>query len=93
MKPSDAYGIDFVLSWLLRWGIIFGVLAISAMALGACSYPSLPANPFSNGLSVRPPLAVDQEPSTRNRLPHGGCDEKSDSTPKLSAERLWQTST
>jgi len=83
--------VDFVLRWAVRYGLLFGFMAILAMTLGACSpFPSVP-NPLASGLGVRPPLEVGPENQTRNRLPQGGCDEKSDVTPTWSVDGFPQT--
>jgi len=91
MNPNTyESAVGFVLRWAVRVGLLSGPLAILAMMLAGCSpFPSMP-NPLANGLGVRPPLEVGGEAQTRNRLPQGGCDEKSDIAPTWSVDGFPQ---
>nr|QDH89010.1 MAG: hypothetical protein H2Bulk353598_000002 [Leviviridae sp.] len=80
MSSSDAYYADLVLSWVVRCWLYAGVLAVLAIGLSGCSR-SGPQDILPSMSSDRSQLAESGETDqTRNRLPHRGCDEKSDSS-------------
>lgn len=87
MKSRDAYMADFVLACVFRFGLYGGLLAICAIMLTNCTY-SGPQDLLSGRPAVKSPLGDEQEYGTRNRQPHGGCDEKSGTTPIQPLERL-----
>lgn len=79
MHNDGSYYTDFVVAFLLRLGIVCGLLAIMAMMSG-CS-------PFGSAKEILPKFSADADISqregnqTRNYNPNnGGCNEKSDSS-------------
>lgn len=89
MTTRDAYMADLVLSGVLRLGMYGGILAILAIVLSGCSKDG-PQDLLSGRPAVRESLTHGDAAETRNRQPHGGCDEKSGTTPTWPMERLPQ---
>lgn len=89
MTTRDAYMADLVLSGVLRLGLYGGILAILAIVLSGCSN-SGPQDLLSGRPAVPRSLTEGDAAETRNRQPHGGCDEKSGTTPTWPMERLPQ---
>jgi hypothetical protein len=83
MKPNDSYYADLLLAWLLRLGLLGGILAIVA-GITACSIPLDATNILPKMSASRPPLGVGEDSQTRNydTPQSGGCNEKSDSSLK-----------
>jgi hypothetical protein len=80
MKPTDGYYSDLLLASLLRLGLFLGILSIIAVVSSGCSRDeNRDVSPFGK-LAARDPLDLGEAAQTRNRLPQGGCDEKSDSS-------------
>jgi hypothetical protein len=80
MKLSDGYYADLVLATLFRVGFTLGILCIIAVVSSGCSRTT-PTEPVSlDAGAVRRQLDDGEAAQTRNRLPQGGCDEKSDSS-------------
>jgi|SwirhirootsSR2_FD_contig_123_34657_length_1389_multi_29_in_2_out_2_2 hypothetical protein len=79
MSKWDGYRLDLVLAFVLRGGLLCGILAIMAMISG-CSPFSKPTDilPSMSGSALS--LRADQENQTRSHIPQRGCDEKSDSS-------------
>ena len=83
MDPRSSYYGDLLVAWMLRIGLLCGVLAILAMT--ACSMPlDSSISDRISGIAARPPIGVgEKEARTRNDTPQqGGCHEKSDSSLK-----------
>lgn len=81
MNSSDAYYADLVLSVVVRIWLYLGVLAVLAFVMLGCTR-SDPQDILPNMSSDRQQLVDGEGDQTRNRLPHRGCDEKSDSSLK-----------
>jgi len=86
MNSSDGYFQDLFLSWLLRLGMLIGILAVLAIVLPGCSRDGstsvLPFNTVGTE-AARPPLnlGAGDASQTRNELPYNKeCHEKSDSS-------------
>ena len=80
---------DHVFGVVLRIGLYGSILAL-ALVLANCSVGN-PTDLLSSRPAVPGPLGQGDATGTRNRLPHGGCDEKSGYTPTESLERLPTT--
>lgn len=80
MKNQDGYWNDLVLAFVLRGWLLGGIMAISAIVLAGCTV-SNPMDLFRSSPAVSGSLNRGEGAQTRNRLPQGGCDEKSDSSP------------
>lgn len=90
MTTRDAYMADLVLSGVLRLGLYGGILAILAIVLSGCSI-SEPLDLLSGRPKVPQSLTGGDAAGTRNQQPHGGCDEKSGTTPTESLGRFPKT--
>jgi len=86
MNSSDDYYTDLSISWLVRLGMLIGIVAILAIVLSGCSRDgSTSVLPFNKVASdtERPPLSLGAGEAglTRNELPYNKeCHEKSDSS-------------
>ncbi len=79
MNSSDDYYKDLTISWVVRIGLYLGGVAVLAMVLSGCGR-SNPQDILPSMSSLSSPLESGETDQTRNRLPHRGCDEKSDSS-------------
>nr|QDH88742.1 MAG: hypothetical protein H1Rhizo26FD795_000003 [Leviviridae sp.] len=83
MSYRDGYYKDLSLTLSVRLGICAGLICIATYILSGCSQVQ-DRDPFPRrgpGVVERGELPpVGEATQTRNRLPQGGCDEKSDSS-------------
>lgn len=79
MKLHDGYYQDLFLAFLFRFWLTLGGLCVIALVAIGCSR-SETGSPSLDGSAVRVPLELGEGARTRNQLPQGGCDEKSDSS-------------
>lgn len=75
-----SYYTDLGLAWVLRCGIAVSSISLWLM-LSGCSTDNKDPRSQSVDLSVRGSYIPGPGASTRNQIPQGGTDEKSDSTP------------
>jgi len=81
MSNHGSYHMDIAIAALSRTVITVGLLAFMAWGFAGCTAEkdrSRAVDLSVKGAYSVPPGAADQ---TRNQLPHGGIDEKSDPTP------------
>lgn len=79
MKPTDGYYADLYLAAFLRIWITLGCLCIFALVSQGCTRNEDQLSPFRDS-AAHDLLGHGEATQTRNRPPHGGCDEKSDSS-------------
>lgn len=90
MTTRDAYMADIMVGVVVRIGMYCGILAILAIVLSGCSI-SEPLDLLSGRPKVPQSLTGGDAAGTRNQQPHGGCDEKSGTTPTESLGRFPKT--
>lgn len=73
-----SYGRELAIAWVIRCFLMSALLAMVA-SLAACGTND---KPRSLDLAVKGLYTPGLDASTRNQIPQGGTDEKSDSTPK-----------
>lgn len=79
MQNRDEYFTGLVVAFLLRFGMLCGLLAIMAM-MSACS-PTTKAVEALKEFSADADISRREGNQTRNYIPpDGGCNEKSDSS-------------
>jgi len=81
MNNHGLYYADLTVSWVVRFGLYLGILAIIAIILSGCNR-NAPQDILPSMSSERQQLADGDGDQTRNQIPHRGCDEKSDSSLK-----------
>lgn len=87
MKLHDGYYQDLALATLLRVWIYLGILSIIAVVSFGCSTRTEVAGTSQDDPAARGLLDRGEANQTRNHIPQGGCDEKSDSSHWWSTDR------